>query len=252
METVEMNDFNRPEGNDEAEGGEDETVIDEDDFIGPLDQTVDELDEVKTCSFREKNKDDSYRRRKRQTDELRTYGKCDTIKREFVRRLLRSEYRIDLNDGKNSREFIDHLDITKHELTFNGTVVGYIGTNGAYRMSESKKSAGFIKAFRKLYEKALIEHKKKARSVVEEETREDVLEENAEDIYEDAVEEHHQDVVNASDNLAEQAERLESEGKITEQERREFVGITAPKGPPGEIIKYADIQMKEWKSNRRR
>ena len=55
--------------------------------------------------------------------------------------------------------------------------------------------------------------------------------------------------VNASDSLAEQAERLESEGKITEQERREFVGITAPKGPPGEIIKYADIQMKEWKSN---
>ena len=84
---------------------------------------------------------------------------------------------------------------------------------------------------------------------MEKETRGDVLEENAEDIYEDAVEEHHQDVVNASDNLAEQAERLESEGKITEQERREFVGITAPKGPPGEIIKYADIQMKEWKSN---
>jgi hypothetical protein len=48
---MEMNDFDRPEGGDEAEGGEDETVIDEDDFIDPLDQTVDELDEVKTSSF---------------------------------------------------------------------------------------------------------------------------------------------------------------------------------------------------------
>jgi hypothetical protein len=75
------------------------------------------------------------------------------------------------------------------------------------------------------------------------------LEENAEDIYEDAVEELHRNAVNASDNLAEQAERLESEGKITEQERREFAGITSPKGPPREIIKYADIQMKQWKSN---
>jgi hypothetical protein len=63
---------------------------------------------VKTSSFREENKDDSYRRRKRQTDELRTYGKFDIIKGkfdiikgEFARRLLGSEYRIDLNDGKN-------------------------------------------------------------------------------------------------------------------------------------------------------
>jgi hypothetical protein len=56
---------------------------------------------VKTSSFCEENKDDSYRRRKRQTDELRTYGKFDIIKGEFARRLLGSEYRIDLNDGKN-------------------------------------------------------------------------------------------------------------------------------------------------------
>ena len=47
----------------------------------------------------------------------------------------------------------------------------------------------------------------------------------------------------------EQAERLESEGKITQQERREFAGITAPKGPPEERIKYLNIQMKELKDN---
>jgi hypothetical protein len=102
---------------------------------------------------------------------------------------------------------------------------------------------------KKLYEKALIEHKKKVRSVVEEETGGDMLEENAEEIYEDAEEEFHQDVVNVSDNLAEQAERLESEGKITEQERREFAGITAPKRPPKGRIRHMDIIMKEWKSN---
>jgi formylmethanofuran dehydrogenase subunit E-like metal-binding protein len=64
------------------------------------------------------------------------------------------------------------------------------------------KSANDITNFRKQYEKALIEHKKRARSEVEEETEGCVLEENVEDIFEDAVEEHHQDVVNASDNLA--------------------------------------------------
>jgi hypothetical protein len=91
---------------------------------------------------------------------------------------------------------------------------------------------------------------KKVRSVVEEETGGDMLEENAEEIYEDAEEEFHHDVVNASDNLAEQAGRLESEGKITEQERREFAaGITAPKRSPKGRIRHMDIMMKEWKSN---
>jgi hypothetical protein len=42
---------------------------------------------------------------------------------------------------------------------------------------------------------------------------------------------------------------LESEGKITEQERREFAGITAPKGQPKGRIRHMDITMKEWKSN---
>ena len=142
-------------------------------------------------------------------------------------------------------EFISRLDITKHKLTFDGTVIGYIDTSGAFKMSGNKKSAGSMAQFKKQYEKALIEHKGKVRSVVDEETRGDMLEENAEEIYEDAEEEFHQNAVNASDNLAEQAERLESEGKITEQERREFAGITAPKGPPKGRIRHMDIMMKE-------
>jgi hypothetical protein len=141
------------------------------------------------------------------------------------------------------------LDIAKHKLTFDGTVIGYIDTSGAFKMFGNKKSARSMAQFKKQYEKALTEHKGKVRSVVEEEIGEDMLEENAEKIYEDAEEEFHQDVVNASDNLAQQAERLESEGKITEQERREFAGITAPKGPPKGRIRHVDIMMKEWKSN---
>jgi hypothetical protein len=42
---------------------------------------------------------------------------------------------------------------------------------------------------------------------------------------------------------------LKSEGKITEQERRKFAGITAPKGPPKERIKHINILMEELKDN---
>jgi hypothetical protein len=192
METVEKNEFNdRPEGNDEAEGGEDETGIDEDDFLDQLDQTAEELNEAKTSSFRDENKDDTFRRRKKQTNKLYLTGKFNDIKGEFARKLLSSEYPIDPTDGQNSREFISRLDITKHKLTFDGTVIGYIDTSGAFRMSENKKSAGSVTEFKKLYEKALIEHKEKVRSVVEEETGGNMLDENAEEIYEDAEEEFH-------------------------------------------------------------
>ena len=96
--------------------------------------------------------------------------------------------------------------------------------------------------FKRMYEKALKEHKERIGSVVEEKTGGGMLEESMEDIFQDTMEEFHQDVVNASDNLAEQAERLESEGKITEQERREFAGITAPKGPPKERIRWCVLR----------
>jgi hypothetical protein len=160
---MEMNVFShRPEGNDEAEGGEDETVIDEDDFLDHLDETVDGLNETKASSFREENKDDTYRRRKAQTNKLYLTGKFNDIKGEFARKLLSSEYRIGPTDGQNSREFLSRLDITKHKLTFDGTVIGYLDTSGAFRISGNKKSAWSMTQFKKLYEKALIEHKKKS------------------------------------------------------------------------------------------
>ncbi|CAB3992108.1 Hypothetical predicted protein [Paramuricea clavata] len=77
MDTIEMDNLNRAEkaeGNDE--GGIAETHLDEDGFLSGLDG----LDDAKTSSFREENKDDSFKKRNRQLDELRTYGKFDDIK----------------------------------------------------------------------------------------------------------------------------------------------------------------------------
>ncbi|CAB4026467.1 Hypothetical predicted protein [Paramuricea clavata] len=250
MDTIEMNDLNRPEG---AEGGEDETVIDdtpidEDDFLSGLDDDQ-RLDDVKTSSFREENKNDSYRKRKKQLDELSTYGKFDDIKIEYVRRLFRTEYRIDPTDGRNSKEFISSLDITKNKLTFNGADVAYIDTGGTYKMSENKKATTSSRRFLNLYEKALTEHKKRAKSVVEEETGGEASVANVEEIFEDAEEEFRQEVTDTGDTLVEHARELEERGKMTTQERREFAGVTAPKGPPEVRIKALREQKKVFETN---
>ena len=141
MDTIELNNLNQPEGAEGGEGGEDETVIDdtpvdEDDFLSGLDG----LDDAFTSSFREENRDDKYTKRKRQLDELSTYGKFNDIKIEYVRRLFQSEYRIDPTDGQNSKKFISSLDITKNKLTSNGADVAYIDTGGNYQKSDNKKT----------------------------------------------------------------------------------------------------------------
>ncbi|CAB4011946.1 Hypothetical predicted protein [Paramuricea clavata] len=249
-DNIELDNLNRPEG---AEGGEDETVIDdtptdEDYFLSGLDDDQ-RLDDVKTSSFREENENDSYRKRKRQLDELSTYGKFDDIKIEYVRRLFRTEYRIDPTDGRNSKEFISSLDITKNKLTFNGADVAYIDTGGTYRMSENKKATASSRRFLNLYEKSLAEHRERAKSVVEEETGGEASGVNAEEIFEDAEEEFRQEVINAGDNLVEHARELGERGKITTQERREFAGVTAPKGPPEVRIKALREQKKVFETN---
>jgi hypothetical protein len=247
MDTIEMNDFNRPEG---AEGGEDETVIDdtpidEDDFLSGIDG----LDDAKTSSFLEENRDDKYAKRKRQINELSIYGKFDDIKAEYVRRLFGHEYRIDPADGQNSKEFISSLDITKNKLTFNGADVAYIDTGGNFKMTENKKATASSRRFLNLYEKSLAEHRERAKSVVEEETGGETSRVNVEEIFEDAEEEFRQEVINAGDNLVEHARELGERGKITTQERREFAGVTAPKGPPEVRIKALREQKKVFETN---
>ena len=106
------------------------------------------LDEAMIASFCEENEDDTYRRRKKQMNKLYLPGRFNDIKGEFARKVLGSECRIDPTDGQDSMEFISSLDITKHQLTFDGTIVGYVGTDGAFKLSENKKSAGFVTEFK--------------------------------------------------------------------------------------------------------
>ncbi|CAB4025342.1 Hypothetical predicted protein, partial [Paramuricea clavata] len=116
-------------------------------------------------------------------------------------------------------------------------------------MSNEKKTATSSRRFLNLYEKALAEHKDKAKSVVEEETGGEASGVNAEEIFEDAGKEFRQEVINAGDNLVEHARELGERGKITTQERRKFAGVTAPKGPPEVRIKALREQKKVFETN---
>ena len=129
-----MNDlFNeRPEGNDEAEGGEDETVIDDDDKHSddPLVRLDQNFDDINTSRFHEENSGMRPGKRKKSVNELYLMGRYTDLRVEFVRRVLGSEYRLDPNDGQNSRKFISRLSTDEHRLTFDGTAVGYINMDG--------------------------------------------------------------------------------------------------------------------------
>ena len=101
-----MHDINRPEGAEGAEGGDEdainETPLDEDDFLSGLDR---QDDDVRVSTFREENKDDTFRKRKRETDRLYTVESFNEIKAEYVRMLFKSGYRLNPNDGQFSRDF---------------------------------------------------------------------------------------------------------------------------------------------------
>ena len=237
-----MGNLNPPEV---TEGGEDETVIDdtpidEDELLSGLDG----LDDAKTSTFREENRDDKYSKRKRQLNELSTYGKLDDIKVEYVRRLFGHEYRIDPADGQNSKELISSLDITKNKLTLNGTDVAYIDTGGNFKMTKNKKTIASSTRFINLYEKALTEHMKRAKSVVEEETGGEASGVTTEDIFEDARDKIYQEDTVAGNNFKERVLGLHAKGKLTEQETRDLAGIPVAKGTPGERVKFLKIESK--------
>jgi acetylornithine/succinyldiaminopimelate/putrescine aminotransferase len=109
-------------------------------------------------------------------------GQTD-LRVEFARRVLGSEYRLNPADGENSRRFISRVSTNEHRLTFDGTAVGYINMDGSFRVSENKKYSKTVTEFKRMYEKALKEHKEKIGSVVEEETGGGILEESMVDIF---------------------------------------------------------------------
>ena len=176
--------------------------------------------------------------------ELSTRESLDAIRIEFVKRLFETEYQIDPTDGPNSKEFISRLDIDGNKLTFNKTDVTYIGTDGTCKLSENRKSTGSVGAFLKLYDKALTEHKGRAKSVVEEETAGETSRTNAEEIFEDAREELRQEDTTAGNTFTERVLRLQKRGKLTVQETRDLAGIPVAKGTPKEKIKFLKIESK--------
>ena len=161
-----------------------------------------------------------------------TVGSFNELKAEYVRMIFVKDYSLNPNDGQFSREFFSRLDIDKYKLTFDGTTVAYIEKDGTYKLSRDRKYLENSHNFLELYDKAREEHRVKAISTVEEETGEETSKTNAEEIFEDAREELHQETVTVGETLAEQAERLEREGKLTTQERRELGGISDTKGLP--------------------
>jgi hypothetical protein len=243
-DNIELDNLNRPE---RAEGGEDETVIDdtpvdEDDFITRLDDLRKEDDNVRVSTFREENRNDRYSRRRDETFELGLQGGFSDIKSEYVRRLQKSDYHINPNDGPFSKKLISSLNITKNKLIFRRAKIAYIDVDGSYKKSTSRKFGRQLTEYEELYDKALVERRQRARSVVEEETTGGASGETTEDIHEDAREVVHRETVVVNENFLEDVERFEREGIITAQERREFAGVTAPKGPPEVRIKALKAQ----------
>lgn len=157
-----MNDlFNdRPEGSDEAET----SFIQDDNDLSDLP----DLDDPEWRSFRNENANDSFSKRRTQINELSTLETTNDRKGEYVRRLLESEYRLNPNDGPISKDLFGRLDFKKYWISFDGVGIAYIGKSGEYTISTDKKSAIAVTEFKKLYEKARIEHRGKTESVVEE------------------------------------------------------------------------------------
>ena len=193
----------RPAGEEEGEAETSFIEGDDKDSSDPLDDLPD-LDGPESRSFRNENAVDSFRKRRAQIVELSVQETADARKAEYVKRLLKSEYRLNPNDGPTSRESFRRLGFNKYWISFDKVGIAYIEKSGKYKMLEDKKSAAAtVVEFKKLYEKARreIEHRGKVVSVMEEETGGDILEENREAIA-------GEDVVNASDDLVNHAERL--------------------------------------------
>jgi hypothetical protein len=111
-------------------------------------------------------------------------------------------------------------------------------------MTKNNKTIASSRRFLNLYEKALAEHKDRAKSVVEEETVGKASRETVGDIFEDAVEDFSQEVTVAGNNFKERVLGLHAKGKLTEQETRDLAGIPVAKGTPGERVKFLKIESK--------
>ncbi|CAB4003408.1 integrase core domain-containing [Paramuricea clavata] len=217
--------------------------------------TLDDLDrrndEVWLSDFKRQNENDRFKYRKKETNSLYTTESSVGIKSEYMKKLFGNDYKLNPNDGPYSKDLFSRLNITRgYWLSFDNIDVAFIEKNGEYKLSTSQNVTvtDSQKNFRSAFEKATKEHQNKFVSIAEEE----VPEGNSpiiSDISNDVRDEIHRE--NIDDNLEfhERVLQFHRDGKFTEQEAREMVGITVPKGEPSERIKYLKIERQRLKTN---
>ncbi|CAB3977330.1 integrase core domain-containing [Paramuricea clavata] len=196
-------------------------------------------DELWMMDFKGNNEDDTSTKRKREINSLYTTGSYVNLKSEYMKKLFTEDYRVNPNDGPNSKDLFSRLNVDGYWLTFDDVKVAFIDRNGNYLLSKNTSNAQSQLNFRTAFEKATEEHRKTLNSIVEEEVPNG---ENIDAISEDVRDEIHRENIDDNIEFSDRVLQLHRDGKFTEQEARELIGITVPKGEPEEKIKYLKIE----------
>ncbi|CAB4005763.1 uncharacterized transposon-derived [Paramuricea clavata] len=244
---MEMNDFDQHDDYDWDDY--DETNVDDDLYETGLEDLDKQDDELWLRDFRNENSDDRFKGRKRETNYLYTTGSSVDLKAEYMKKLFANDYRLNPNDGLNSRNLFSRLDVSGYWLTFDDVKVAFIDKNGEYYLSKNTSIAQSQKEFRIAFEKATEEHRKNIVSIVEEEAGggDDASSEMIDAISDDVRDEIHHENIDDDVEFKDRVLDLHNKGKLTEQEARELVGITVTKGTPSEKIKYLKIERERLK-----
>ncbi|CAB4016851.1 Hypothetical predicted protein [Paramuricea clavata] len=223
-----------------------ETNLDNDDLYKTGLEDLDRQDdELWMTDFKRNNEDDTSTKRKRETNFLYTTGSSVQLKSEYLKKLFTENYNLNPNDGANSKDLFSRLDVVdKYWLTFDNVKVAYIDRNGKYSLSKNTSNVQGLKDFRNVFEKATEEHRKTLNSITEEETGR-----NIDAISNDVRDEIHRENVDDNIEFHDRVLQFHKNGKFTEQETRELVGVTKPKGKPEERIKYLKIEREKIKQD---
>ncbi|CAB4019499.1 integrase core domain-containing, partial [Paramuricea clavata] len=243
MEDIELNDFNNDYDWDTWEY--DETNVDEniemEDFLDRRD------DEIRLMEFKKDSDNDTSTKRKRETNSLYRTGRSYTgLKSEYMKNLFTQDYRLNPNDGPNSKDLFSRLNLSGHWLTFDDVRVAFIDRNGNYFLSKNTSNVQDLQNFRTAYEKATEEHRKTLNSITEEETGGG---QNTNVITDDVRDEINRENIDDDIEFHGRVLQFHNDGKFTEQETRELVGITVPKGVPDEKIKFLKIERQKLKTD---
>ncbi|CAB3989946.1 Hypothetical predicted protein [Paramuricea clavata] len=182
--------------------------------------------------FKKNNESDTSTKRKKETNSLYTTGSPVDLKSKYMKELFTEDYRLNPNDGPNSKDLFSRLGVVdKYWLTFVDVKVAFIDRNGNYFLSKNTSNAQGQLNFRTAFEKATEEHQKTLNSIVEEEVPNG---ENIDAISDDVRDEIHRENIDDDIEFNDRVLQLHRDGKCTEQETRELIGITVPKGEPEE------------------